>query len=75
MMSAGADAHTAWCKLADYVEPHWRGAGLPMYGDWALDEVVKRSHALDRATTCFECDSDLVGPTCPQCSPPQAKGD
>lgn len=64
------DAEASWCKIADYVEPHWRGAGLPAYGDWLLNEIVKRSHQLDRATTCYECDEDLTT-ICPKCNPAQ----
>lgn len=30
-------------KVADYVEPHWRGAGLPLAADWILHELAGRA--------------------------------
>lgn len=35
--------------IADYIEPHWRGAGLPLSAEWMLREMETRSARLEDA--------------------------
>lgn len=35
--------------IADFIEPHWRGAGLSLCGSWLSDEIIARSLELARA--------------------------
>jgi transcriptional regulator with XRE-family HTH domain len=39
----------ALCRIATYIEPHWRGAGADPTEAWLFDEIVERSHEADRA--------------------------
>lgn len=37
----------AWKKIADVIEPHWKGAGAEPAGDWLLDAIVRMAHEAD----------------------------
>lgn len=56
-----SEAHRAWHEIAYYVETHWRGAGLPEYGNWALNEIAARGHQLcDLEDKVEELTTDLA---------------
>lgn len=54
MAAQELSAEEALWRIADFIEPHWRGAGAKMTGDWLFNEIVARSHHASRMEEALE---------------------
>ena len=41
-------------RIADVIEPHWRGAGLQLTADWIIEQFIKLGDEVEASAPCWQ---------------------